>query len=360
MTAQTQRASIETDALVIGAGPVGLFQAFQLGLLEMRTHIIDCLPHPGGQCAELYPDKPIYDIPAISVCTGQELTRRLLQQIAPFQHGLHLGQEVNTVERQPSGQLLVTTNADQCFLTRTLFIAAGVGAFKPRTLAIAEIESFAGRQLFYAIDDPAYFANKHVVIVGGTDTALEHALRLCPAHEDGNIYKAASVTLIHRRDAFQANPETTRQFRQLCDRSAIRFIAGQIQGFTERLAALSSVTVLGADTRTQAIPLDRLLVLLGLSPKLGPIAQWGLQMERRQLVVDTEKFATSEAGIFAVGDINTYPGKKKLILCGFHEATLAAYAAADLVFPSKRGGMQYTTTSPRLHQLLGVAPQASR
>jgi thioredoxin reductase (NADPH) len=229
-----------------------------------------------------------------------------------------------------------------------------VGAFKPKSLQAPGIEKFLGTQLAYSTEDSVSLSTKHVVIVGGSELALNHALQLCALGADGNTDQTASLTLIHRRDVFQAAPSTVAQFHQAREEKHIEFIEGQITGFTEANGALTSVGVLRADSQTQSVPVDQLLVLLGLSPKLGPIAQWGLDMERRQLRVDTAQFSTSEPGIFAVGDINTYPGKKKLILCGFHEATLASYAAAALIFPDRRETVQYTTTSPRLHKLLGV------
>ena len=345
---------VETDALVIGAGPVGLFQVFQLGLLEMKAHVIDCLPHVGGQCAELYPDKPIYDIPALPVCTGRELAQKLMQQIAPFEAHFHLGTEVCALVTQSDGRFLVETSNGLRFLSKTVFIAAGVGAFQPRTLPLAGMEEFAGRQVFHSGEPSTSCANQNIVIVGSDDAALDRAFDLCEGHINGLLPKAARVTLLHRRDVLTASPERTVKFKALCNAGAMYFIAGQIIGLHEHDGRLTAVDVLGPDDAPARLELDKLLILLGLSPKLGPIAHWGLAMERRQLQVDTEKFSTSVPGIFAVGDINTYPGKKKLILCGFHEATLAAYAAAQIVFPEKRAVVQYTTTSPRLHQLLGV------
>ena len=343
---------IETDAVVIGAGPVGLFQVFELGLLEIKAHVIDALPYPGGQPVELYPDKPIYDIPGIPVCTGQELADRLLKQIEPFGATFHLGQEVSTVQRQDDGRFLVATAKGTTFLTRTVFIAAGVGAFQPRALKVDGIEAFEDAQLFYRVRQPALFAGKNLVIVGGGDSALDWAIDF--ARPD-SPHRAESVILIHRRDGFQAAPASVARMRELCERMEMQFMVGQVTGFeTTADGRLGTVKVTGADAVTRVVPLDALLVFFGLSPKLGPIADWGLDIERKQLMVDTEKFSTSVPGIFAVGDINTYPGKKKLILCGFHEATLAAWAATAIVFPGKAIPLQYTTTSSRLHTLLGV------
>jgi thioredoxin reductase (NADPH) len=341
---------IETDAVIVGAGPVGLFQVFELGLLEIKAHVIDALPHPGGQCVELYPDKPIYDIPAITVCTGQELTDRLLKQIEPFGARFHFNQQVSSVQRQDDGRFALQTSAGTRFLTRTIFIAAGVGAFQPRMLKVEGIERFDGTQLFYRVRSAADFAGKDLIILGSDDTALDWALEFAG---DGP-HRARSLTLIHRRDGFQAAPATVSTMRALCDAQRMRFIVGQITGHEEDGARLARIQVTGPDGLTQALPLDALLVFLGLSPRLGPVAQWGLDIERKQLKVDTEKFSTNVPGIFAVGDINTYPGKKKLILSGFHECTLAAFGAAPLIFPDRKIQLQYTTTSPKLHKLLGV------
>jgi len=337
---------IETDALIVGAGPVGLFQVFELGLLEIKAHVIDSLPVVGGQCVELYPDKPIYDIPAVPVCTGQELTNNLLKQIEPFEPTFHLGQEVSAVRRRDDGRFDVETSAGLRFLTKTVFIAGGVGSFQARPLKVEGIERFADTQLFYRVKDPARFHGKHLVICGGGDSALDWALDLAS--------KAESLVLVHRREEFRAAPASVAKMKALCDDYAMQLLIGQVTGFETANEQLSEIKVTGADGVTRRLPLDHLLVFFGLSPKLGPIAEWGLDIERRQIKVDTEKFETSIPGIFAVGDINTYPGKKKLILSGFHEAALAAFGAAPYVFPDKKIHMQYTTTSPKLHKILGV------
>ena len=349
-TAQAIDGPIETDAVIVGAGPVGLFQVFELGLLEIKAHVIDSLAYPGGQPVELYPDKPIYDIPAIPVCTGQELTDALLKQIEPFGAIFHLGQEVTTVQKQDDGRFFVETSKGTKFLTKTIFIAAGVGAFQPRTLKVDGLDKFEGSQLFYRVKNPADFAGKNLVIVGGGDSALDWALDFVKE----SPHKAESVILIHRRDGFKAAPASVAKMKELCDAYEMQFIIGQITGMDEKDGKLTGVKVTGADGVTRVVPLDVLLVFFGLSPKLGPIAQWGLQIERKQLVVDTEKFSTSVPGIFAVGDINTYPGKKKLILSGFHECALAAFGAMPIIFPEKKVFLQYTTTSPKLHKVLGV------
>ena len=342
--------AIETDALIVGAGPVGLFQVFELGLLEIKVQIVDSLAYAGGQCIELYPDKPIYDIPAVPVCTGKELTDNLLKQIEPFGAGFHLGQEVSVVERQDDGRFFVQTSKGLRFLTKTIFVAGGVGSFQPRQLKVDGLERFDGTQLFYRVRNPAQFAGKNLVIVGGGDSALDWALNFV---QDGP-HKAASVILVHRRDGFKAAPASVARMKELCDAYEMQFMVGQVTGFEEAEGRLRAVKVTGGDAVTRVVPLDMLLVFFGLSPKLGPIADWGLDIERKQVVVDTEKFATNVPGIFAVGDINTYPGKKKLILSGFHEAALAAFGAAPIIFPDRRIHLQYTTTSPKLHKVLGV------
>jgi thioredoxin reductase (NADPH) len=349
-TAESHDDTIDTDAVIVGAGPVGLFQVFELGLLEIKAHVIDALPTPGGQCIELYPDKPIYDIPAVTVCTGRELTDRLLGQIAPFGATFHLGQEVSVVQPLADGRFQVETSTGTRFLTKTVFIAGGVGSFQPRRLNVEGADRFEGTQLFYRVKDAAQFAGKDLVILGGGDSAIDWALD----YATRGPHQANSVILVHRRDGFQAAPASVARMRALCDAMQMQFIVGQVSGFEEAEGRLRGVKVTAGDGVTRVVPLDALLVFFGLSPKLGPIAQWGLQVERKQVVVDTEKFQTSTPGIFAVGDVNTYPGKKKLILSGFHEATLAAFGAAAIVFPSRPIQLQYTTTSPKLHKVLGV------
>ncbi len=339
--------AIEADAVIIGAGPVGLFQVFELGLLEIKAHVIDSLGAVGGQCVELYPDKPIYDIPAVPICTGQELTDNLLKQIEPFEPTFHLGQEVTVVQRREDNRFNVETSTGTQFITKTIFIAAGVGSFQARTIKVDGIDKFENTQLHYRVKDPAQFHGKNLVICGGGDSALDWALNF--------VGKAESVVLLHRRDDFRAAPASVAKMKALCDEYEMQLITGQVTGFDEKDGQLSEIKVTGPDGVTRRVPLDMLMVFFGLSPKLGPIADWGLDIERRQLKVqNTEKFETNVPGIFAVGDINTYPGKKKLILSGFHEAALAAFGAAPYIFPDKKIHMQYTTTSPKLHKILGV------
>ena len=366
--------TIETDAVIIGAGPVGLFQVFELGLLEIKAHVIDLLPYPGGQCIELYPDKPIYDIPAVPVCTGKELTDNLLKQIEPFRATFHYSQEVSTIAQQDDGRFLLETSSGAAsgeapdgasdgdteefqgsrFLAKTIFIAAGMGAFQPRLLNLEGIDKLAAadaaQQVFYKVSNRAVFAGQDVVILGGGDSALDWALDFIKEGDN----RAKSVTLIHRRDGFAAAPASVAKMRAMCEAGQMKFRVGQVTAVETQNDRMTAITVTGVDGNTTQVPLDKLLIFFGLSPKLGPIADWGLDIERRQLKVDTEKFSTSVPGIFAVGDINTYPGKKKLILSGFHECALAAFGAAAIIFPDKKVMLQYTTTSTKLHKVLGV------
>lgn len=344
--AQPSTDIIETQAVIVGAGPVGLFQVFELGLLDIKAHVIDSLRNVGGQCMELYPTKPIYDIPAVPVCTSYELTENLLKQIHPFNPQFHLGQEVTRVEKQDDGRFYVETSKGTRFLANVVIVAAGVGSFQPRPLKVKGIDKFEGKQLHYSCKDPSIFEGKNVVILGGGDSALDWTLNL--------VGKAESVVLIHRRDGFRAATASVDKMKALCEDWQMQFEVGQVTGFTEENDQLTEVSVSGADGITRRIPLDHLLVFFGLQPKLGPIENWGLNLERKQIVVDTARFESSIPGLFAVGDINTYPGKKKLILSGFHECALAAFAASEYVYPDKKTYLQYTTTSPKLHKVLGV------
>jgi thioredoxin reductase (NADPH) len=257
-----------------------------------------------------------------------------------------MGQEISVVRKEDDGRFYVETTAGTRFLTRVVIIAAGVGSFQPRTLKVADIDRFAGTQLFYRVKEPARFHGQNLVIAGGGDSALDWALDF--------VGKAASVVLVHRREGFRAAPASVAKMKELVERLEMQFLVGQISGFETSDARLTEVRVTSPDGLTRRVPLDALLVFFGLSPKLGPIAEWGLDLERKQVVVDTEKFETNVPGIFAVGDINTYPGKKKLILSGFHEAALAAFGATRYVFPDRKVHLQYTTTSPKLHKILGV------
>ena len=355
--------TIECDALVIGAGPVGLFQVFQLGLQDIRAQVVDALPVAGGQCIELYADKPIYDIPALQVCTGHELVDRLLQQITPFAPQFHLGQEVSALAPRDDGRFAVATNTGTRFIARTVFIAGGVGAFQARALKVDGVARHLGTQLFYRLPEPAVLAGRQVLVVGGEDAAVAAVLRLVDGVDptDHATQRPARITLLHRRRTLTADAASLARLQALCDAGVVKFEVGQILGLEHLASApgqdspLAAVHVIGDDSNTRRLPVDVVVAFLGVSPKLGPIASWGLALERRQLVVDAAHFETSTPGIYAVGDVVTYPGKKKLILCGFHEATLAAFAAAARLRPDQPVLLQYTTTSPKLHQLLGVA-----
>lgn len=349
LRASAVNGAIETDALIIGAGPVGIFQAFQLGLLEISAHIVDALPHPGGQCVELYADKPIYDIPGVPVCTGRELIDNLLTQVIPFKPQWHLGQLVSTIQRQADGRLHVTTHLGRQFLTKTIFIAAGVGAFQARMPNLPGLAAHVGLQLHLALPEGSEWSARKVLILGDTDAALNAAIALVASQG-----APLTVTLMHRRNAFVADPSTIDRFQSLVEARRIEFVAGQATSIEVEDGRITALGYLSSEGVQRAMPVDEILILQGLSPKLGPVAHWGLDMERRQIKVNTADFATDQAGIFAVGDINTYPGKKKLILCGFHECVLAAFGAAAIIAPNKSTLLQYTTTSTRLHTLLGV------
>ncbi len=341
---------IETDALIIGAGPCGLFQVFELGLLGIRSHVVDSMPRVGGQCSELYPDKPIYDIPAIPVCSGQELIDNLMAQIKPFAPQFHLGEEVQSVERRDDGRFHVVSADGTSFNTGTIFVAGGVGSFQPRRMRIEGIEAFEDTQLHYRVRDPKAFYDRHIVVLGGGDSALDWTLELCG--------KAASMTLVHRRDEFRAVPASVEKMRALCEAGRMRFIQGRAEGYTAHDGKLTALALRLPDDSEMTVPLQSLLVFWGLAPKLGPIAEWGLDINRKTINVDTEKFQTNIPGIFAIGDVNHYPGKKKLILSGFHEAALAAFAAKEHLSPGKKVHLQYTTTSPLMHERLGVKDSA--
>jgi thioredoxin reductase (NADPH) len=352
---------IHTDAVIVGAGPVGLFQAFQLGLQDIRCHIIDALPHAGGQCVELYADKPIYDIPGIPLCTGRELVAQLQTQIKPFAPTFHLNQEVTEVTRLEDGLLSVHTSASQHFICKTLFVAAGVGAFQARKLAVEGTPALEGTHVHYRLGDASRFAGQDVLVLGGESSAVVAALQLIHASQVNASTQShttsdapRSVTLMHRRDVFSADPLLLQAMRDAVADGSLQLQIGQPTGLLATEGQLHTVQIATPDGHTVDRPVQQLVAFLGLSPKLGPIANWGLAMERKQLVVNTESFATDVPAIFAVGDINTYPGKKKLILCGFHEATLAAFGAAAIVHPTRKTLLQYTTTSTELHRLLGL------
>ena len=337
---------IQTEVVIVGAGPCGLFQVFELGLLGISAHVIDSLAHPGGQCTELYPDKPIYDIPALPVCGAQELVDRLMQQIKPFKPHFHLGQEVVQFSRREDGRFAIVTAAGTRFDAGAVVIAAGVGSFQARRIGIESVEPFEGKGILYRVKDVGALEGKHLVIFGGGDSALDWTLELAP--------RARSVTLVHRRPEFRAAPASVAKMKELVAAGRMRCFEALPHSLITADGALQGVNIKAQDGTTHALEADHLLVFFGLHPKLGPIAEWGLELEKKALKVDTEKFQTSLPGVFAVGDINTYPGKKKLILSGFHEAALAAFAIQHHLFPQKRQFLQYTTTSPIMHQRLGV------
>ena len=338
---------INTDVVVIGAGPCGLFQVFELGLLGLKAHVVDSISQPGGQCTELYPDKPIYDIPAIPICTGDELTEALLQQIKPFDCGMHLGEEVRVVQKQDDGTFFVETHVGSQFTAKAIVIAGGVGSFQPRMLRVPNAEDFRNQSLHYRVRNPGQFAGKKLLLLGGGDSALDWVLELADVAE--------RITLVHRRDEYRAMPDSVNKMRQLAKDGRIGVIenakASAISGSDGNI---SSVTIQPKEGEAIEVAADHVMVFFGLAPKLGPIADWGLNINRKTINVDTEKFQTSEPGIYAVGDINHYPGKKKLILCGFHEAALAAFAIKQQLEPDKKVHVQYTTTSPVMHERLGV------
>ena len=338
--------TIQTEVVIVGAGPCGLFQVFELGLLGMRAHVLDSLKAPGGQCTELYPDKPIYDIPALPVCGAQELVDRLMQQIKPFEPVFHLGEEVMQVTPRDRRFDVVTSTGTR-FDAGALVIAAGVGSFQPRRLGVPGCEAFEGRTIHYRVKGADDYRNKRLVIFGGGDSALDWVIEFAAT--------APSVTLVHRRNEFRAAPVSVARMRELEAAGRVRFIEGLAESLMVEGETMTGVRVKAADGVVHDLPADHVFAFFGLHPKLGPVAEWGLELERKALKVDTEKFQTNVPGIFAVGDINTYPGKKKLILSGFHEAALAAFGIQSWLYPEKKQFLQYTTTSPVMQKRLGVA-----
>jgi thioredoxin reductase (NADPH) len=337
---------IMTDALIIGAGPVGLFAVFELGLVDIKAHVIDILDKIGGQCAELYPEKPIYDIPGLPIVTGQGLTDALLQQIKPFGAQFHLNQRVDSVERLADGRFHIATDTGEQFISKVVVIAAGGGSFTPKRPPLAGIEALEGKSVFYSVRRMEDFRGKDVLIVGGGDSALDWTLNLAPL--------ARRLTLLHRRDESRAAPHSVEQMRALVAAEKIKLLIGQMAALHEEGGALAAITVKTKDGEVR-VPTDRLMPFFGLTMKLGPVANWGLNLHENLIRVDPEKFETSEKGIFAVGDINWYPGKLKLILSGFHEAALMSQAAYKIVYPGKKLLFQYTTSSSSLQRKLGVS-----
>lgn len=336
---------IKTDALIVGAGPVGLFAVFELGLLDIKAHVVDILDRPGGQCAELYPEKPIYDVPGIVVVTGQELTDRLMDQIKPFGAEFHFSQRIETLERL-DGAFRLTTDIGTVFECKVLVIAAGGGSFTPKRPPLPGIEQYEGTSVFYSVRKMDAFRGRDVLIVGGGDSALDWTLNLQPV--------AKSLTLLHRRSEFRAAPASVQKMLELVEKGDISFKLGQVTELHGEGGQLSSVTVKGTDGTTFEQKTDVMMPFFGLTMKLGPVADWGLSLEENLIPVDTARFETSEPRIFAIGDINTYPGKLKLILSGFHEAALMAQAAHKYVYPDKKLIFQYTTSSSSLQKKLGV------
>jgi thioredoxin reductase (NADPH) len=336
---------IETDVVIIGAGPVGLFAVFELGLLDIKAHLIDILDKPGGQCAELYPEKPIYDIPALPEVSGQGLTDRLLEQIKPFDPAFHFNERVDRLKRLEDGRYELETDAGTIFRAKVVVIAAGGGSFTPKRPPLKDIEKFEGKSVFYTVRRMEEFRDRDVLIVGGGDSALDWVLSLQPI--------AKSMTLMHRRDDFRAAPHSVQQMRALVGAEKMRLVIGQVSELKGNDGLLASATV-KTKTGEETVVCDRLLPFFGLTMKLGPVADWGLNLHENLVPVDTEKFETSEGGIFAIGDINTYPGKLKLILSGFHEAALMARKAHSYIHPDKKLLFQYTTSSSSLQKKLGV------
>lgn len=335
-----------TDVLIVGAGPIALFAVFELGLLDMKCRLVDILDRPGGQCTELYPEKPIYDIPGWPVISAQGLVDQLLKQIEPFQPQFTFNRMVSGLEKLDDGRFQVALDDGEIIHAKVVVIAAGGGSFQPKRPPIPGIEAYEGTSVFYSVRRMDAFAGQGLVIVGGGDSALDWTLNLQPV--------ASRVTLVHRRPEFRAAPDSVNKMLAMCERGEIDFRVGQVTGLTGNAGHLSSATIKGPDGETE-IACTRMLPFFGLTMKLGPIAEWGLELRENQIPVDTEKFETSVPGIFAIGDINWYPGKLKLILSGFHEAALMAQAAKRVVSPGERVVFQYTTSSSSLHKKLGVA-----
>src|SRR6056297_2138544 len=344
--------TIKTDAVIVGAGPVGLFQVFELGLLGLKADLVDSLAQVGGQCSELYPEKPIYDIPAWPVIGAQDLVDKLVEQIRPFEPGVHLGQEVTEFEALENNRFRVVTSRGTEFDAGSVIIAAGLGAFQPRRLRAIGLDDLKATNVHYKITERKRFAGKRLIILGGGDSALDWTLDLADIAEH--------ITLAHRRREYRAQPASVAKMKQLVEQGKVseqQGTVGEALGVPGRIDALKFNTLEREKIRVEA---DEILVFWGLAPDLGPIADWSFQIEKKQIPVDTEKFQTSIPGVFAVGDINTYPGKKKLILSGFHEAALAAFGVQKHLDPEARQFLQYTTTSPIMHKRLGVEKEKEK
>lgn len=339
--------AIETDVAILGAGPCGLFAVFELGLLDLRAELVDILDRPGGQCTELYPEKPIYDIPALPVVNGQELTDRLIEQIKPFHAGFHLGQMANALTRLEDGRWRLSTDTGTEIIARVVVIAAGAGSFVPKRPPIAGIDAYEGKSVHYAVRKMDAFRDKDIVIAGGGDSALDWTLNLAPI--------ARSLTLVHHRDGFRAQQHSVNRMRELVAEGKIKFHVASVKGLLGANGQLEAVTLSGADKQEWTHACDTLLPFFGLTIKLGPIAEFGLNLNENLISVDTARFESETPGIFAIGDIAAYPGKLKLILCGFHEAALMAQAAFHICRPNEKLRFQYTTSSSSLQKKLGVA-----
>ena len=338
---------IKTDVLIVGAGPIGLFAVFELGLLDMKCHLVDILDKIGGQCAELYPEKPIYDIPGIPYVSAQGLVEQLMAQIKPFDPQFHLNEMVQTIERIGDPAFRVTTDEGKTFEAKVLVIAAGGGSFQPKRPPIPGIEGYEDKSVHYAVRKMENFRGKKLLIVGGGDSALDWTLNLAPI--------ASHLTLLHRRDQFRAAPDSVNRAMALVNDKKIDLVLGQVTGLEGEGGQLRAAIVKRNDGTTGPVACEAMLPFFGLTMKLGPVANWGLRLDQELIPVDTEKFETSEPGIFAIGDINTYPGKLKLILSGFHEAALMSQKAHRYVYPDKKLTFQYTTSSTSLQKKLGVA-----
>ncbi|MAH05489.1 MAG: ferredoxin--NADP(+) reductase [Alphaproteobacteria bacterium] len=336
----------KTDVVIIGAGPVGLFAVFELGLLDMKAHLIDILDKPGGQCAELYPEKPIYDIPAFPVISGQELTDNLMAQIKPFDPMFHLGQMAVALTKLENESWLVETDMGTKIEAPVIVIAAGGGSFMPKKPSIPNLDAFEGTSVFYAVRKMEQFKGKNILIAGGGDSALDWTLNLQPI--------ANTVSLIHRRPEFRAAPDSVNKMHALVESGKMKLYTGNPKELHGTNGQLEAVTVENRGEEPYQIECDTMLAFYGLTMKLGPIADFGLNLEQNLIPVDTEKFETSTPRIFSIGDINTYPGKLKLILSGFHEAALMAQQAFRYVYPDKKLRFQYTTSSTDLQGKLGV------
>src|ERR1700741_2813844 len=338
---------IETDVIIVGAGPIGLFAVFELGLLDLKCHLVDILDRPGGQCTELYPEKPIYDIPGLPYVTGQGLVDKLMQQIKPFGAQFHLGQAASALKKRDDGRWHLSTDDGVEIVAPVIVIAAGGGTFVSKRPPVPGIEAYEGKSVFYAVKKMEQFKGKKIVIAGGGDSALDWTLNLAPI--------AQSLTLVHHRDGFRAAPHSVDQMRALVADGKIAFHVASLKALHGTNGMLEAVTLAGADKKEWRHEADALLPFFGLTIKLGPIAEFGLNLHENLIPVDTAKFESTTPGIFAIGDINSYPGKLKLILCGFHEAALMAQAAFRVCRPNEKLRFQYTTSSSSLQKKLGVS-----